>query len=121
MDAATSLVADDEATEAAEAGMYPLYLPAVSAEAIAALDAASGNARRDAAAGICCDRMSLLQPRPEVPGAVAVVVDRCGAGNEGFVAAGRDSGLYSEGPNVLAEGMAAVATISHHPYRPVGQ
>ncbi len=63
----------------------------------------------------------LLQSRPETLDAVAVVVDRLRAGDRSLVAAGRDGRTHAEAPGVLAEGMAAVAAVGHHPHRHAGQ
>src|SRR5690606_27527322 len=63
----------------------------------------------------------LLQPRPEALDAVAVVVDRREAGDGRLVAAGRDSRARTEIPDVLAEGLAAVAAVGDDPDRHTGQ
>jgi len=53
--------------------------------------------------------------------AVAVVVDRLRAGDGGFVDLRRDGGPCAEAPDVVAEGVAAIAAIGHDPHRHAGQ
>src|SRR5215212_6299163 len=52
---------------------------------------------------------------------VAMIVDPVRTGHRGFVLPGRDCRTRAQGPDVLAEGVAAQASVRHHPLRHPGQ
>src|SRR4051794_26695101 len=66
-------------------------------------------------------RPPLFQPRPEPLHVVAIVVDPRRTGHRGFVLLGRDRRTRTQGPDVLAEGVTAQASVRHHPLRHAGQ
>src|SRR3954469_3002074 len=63
----------------------------------------------------------LFQPRPEPLHVVAIVVDPLRTGDLFLVALGRDGRAGTALPNVLAKGVAAQASVRHHPFRHPGQ
>src|SRR3954453_6807328 len=62
-------------------------------------------------------RPPLFQPRPEVLDAVAIDVDPVWTGHWGLVLLGRDRRTGAQAPDVLAKGVAAQASVRHHPFR----
>src|SRR4051812_28925407 len=60
-------------------------------------------------------RPPLFEPRPEPFYVVAIVVDPLRAGHRGFVLLGRDRRTRAQVPDVLAKGVAAQASVRHHP------
>src|SRR4051812_63794 len=66
-------------------------------------------------------RPPLFQPRPEVLDAVAIDVDPVWTGHWGLVRLGRDRRTGAQAPDVLAKGVAAQASVRHHPLRHAGQ
>src|SRR3954453_15135132 len=63
----------------------------------------------------------LFQPRPEPLDVVAIGVDPLRAGDLFLVALGGDRRASAQAPDVLAKGVTAQASISHHPLRHTGQ
>src|SRR4051795_13001199 len=63
------------------------------------------------------NRAPLLEPSPEPLHVVAIVVDPLRTGHRGFVLLGRDRRTRTQVPDVLAEGVAAQASVRHHPFR----
>src|SRR3954462_2856679 len=63
----------------------------------------------------------LFEPCPEPLHVVAIVVDPLRTGHRGFVLLGRDRRTRAQGPDVLAEGATAQASVRHHPLRHTGQ
>src|SRR4051795_13220933 len=59
----------------------------------------------------------LFQPRPEPLDVVAIGVDPLRAGDLFLVALGGDRRASAQAPDVLAKGVTAQASISHHPLR----
>src|SRR4051812_46244163 len=56
-------------------------------------------------------RPPLFEPRPEPFHVVAIVVDPLRTGHRGFVLLGRDRRTRTQGPDVLAEGVTAQASV----------
>src|SRR3954469_16315650 len=52
---------------------------------------------------------------------VAIDIDPLRTGHRGFVLLGRDRRARAQGPDVLAKGVAAQASVRPHPFRPPGQ
>src|SRR5215207_9838156 len=63
----------------------------------------------------------LLQPRPEPLHVVAIGVDPVRAGDLFLVAPRGDGRASPQVPDVLAKGVAAQASVRHHPFRHPGQ
>jgi hypothetical protein len=63
----------------------------------------------------------LFQPRPEPLDHGAVGVDPLRTGDGCLIARGRNGGTCAALPDVLPEGIAGVAPISHHPLRQSGK
>jgi hypothetical protein len=62
-----------------------------------------------------CNSPPLFEPGPEALDDIAVVVDPVGAGDRCLMALRRDRRSGSHAPDVLAEAVAGVAAIGHHP------
>src|SRR5215212_4098677 len=68
-----------------------------------------------------CNRAPLLEPSPEPLHVVAIGVDPVRAGDLVLVAPRGDGRASSQGPDVLAKGVAAQAAVRHPPFRHPGQ
>lgn len=65
--------------------------------------------------------MPLLEARPQSLDDVAVAVDPVGAGDRRLVALGRHPRTRTGVPDVVAEAMAGIAAVAHHPLGHAGQ
>src|ERR1700712_1401923 len=65
----------------------------------------------------CCDGPPFFELGPEPLDLIAVGVDPVGTGDRRLIAPGWDHGPGSQVPDVLTKGVAAVASVSNHPFR----